>query len=122
MAIGQSIDGDVYISGCGRGIALVNQQILDLRACGRNIDDEQGKEQPVTGRNRANMVGALRSPHSTTRATGSDTPRYVRTGIRKRKNLKEPGCTKNARSGRNFHVRIEEHKGVVNLRSRCSDT
>ena len=46
MAIGQSIDGDVYISGCGRGIALVNQQILDLRACGRNIDDEQGKEQP----------------------------------------------------------------------------
>src|ERR1700694_5368746 len=44
------------------------------------------------------MVEALRSPYSTTRATRSDTPRYVRTGIRKRKNPKETGYTKNARS------------------------
>src|SRR5260370_28582528 len=56
------------------------------------------RNSPVTGRNWGNMVEVLRSTYSTIRATPSDTARYVRTEIRKLKNPKEPGFTKNDRS------------------------
>src|SRR3977135_1217259 len=55
------------------------------------LPTNKARNNPVTGRNRGNMAEALRSPYSTTRATRSDTPRYVRTGIRKRKNPKGAG-------------------------------
>src|SRR3981189_3659272 len=69
MTIGQSIDGDVYISDCGWGSIWANCRILELRARGRICNNEQGEEQPCDWTQSGKHRGDLRSPYSTASAT-----------------------------------------------------
>src|SRR5260370_2816354 len=81
--------------------AEVRWSLSRLSTCGpadEILATNKARNSPVIGRNGGNMVEALRYTYSTTRATRSDRARYVRTGIRKRKNPKEQRFTKNGRS------------------------